>query len=87
MVPNGWGNNTFQIRLFKKGNWEQVGPYLEDKDMIPDWKEYGHRLGSVSERDYGIRLNHAKWCAVKINDGQFIHTIEENARMHFITDE
>ena len=87
MQPNQWGNNTFQVRLFKKSKWGQVGHYLEDKDMDPDWKKYGHRLGSVSERDYGIRLAQLGCLAAKINDGQFIHTIEENARMHFIKDD
>jgi len=86
MQRNHWGNNTFQVRLFKKSRWEEVGPYLEDKDMNPEWKKEGHRLGSVSERDYGVRLQRVGYRAVKINDGQFIHTIEENARMHFIED-
>ncbi len=78
MQNNGYGNNTFQVRMFKKERWQQVGPYLEDKDIGPQWK--GHRPGSVSERDYGIRLQSLGYKAAKINDGQFIHTIAENAR-------
>jgi len=83
--PNGFGNNTFQVRLFKKDRWQKVGYYLEDKDIPLRWSS--HRPGSVSERDYGIRLASLGYCAAKINDGQFIHTIAENARMHFIDDE
>ncbi len=78
MQPNHWGNNTFQVRLFKKAAWESIGRYLEDKDIGPQWD--GHRPGSVSERDYGVRLNSQGYRAAKINDGQFIHTIEEDAR-------
>ena len=79
MGDNGFGNNTFQIRLFKRSTWKEVGLYLEDKDIGPEWK--GHRKGSVSERDYGVRLQSLGYKAAKINDGQFIHTLEENARM------
>ena len=85
MHPNHWGNNTFQVRLFKKDKWSTIGHYLEDKDIGPQWK--GHRPGSVSERDYGVRLNSHGFRAAKINDGQFKHTIEENARVHFINNE
>lgn len=80
MADNGYGNNTFQVRMFKKERWKQVGLYLEDKDIGPQWK--GHRKGSVSERDYGIRLQSMGYKAAKINDGQFIHTIPENARVN-----
>jgi len=79
MADNGFGNNTFQVRLFKKSKWKQVGLYLEDKDI--DWNRWpGARPGSISERDYGLRLAAHGFSAAKINSGQFDHTIEENAR-------
>ena len=82
MADNGFGNNTSQIRLFKKSSWEKVGPYLDTKTI--DWNRWkGHREGSVVEFDYGVRLNNLGYRAAKINDGQFIHTIEENARSEY----
>ena len=82
MADNGFGNNTSQIRLFKKSSWEKVGPYLDTNTI--DWNRWkGHREGSVVEFDYGVRLNNLGYRAAKINDGQFIHTIEENARSEY----
>jgi hypothetical protein len=88
MQPNGFGNNTFQVRLFKKKTWERVGRY-PDRDTI-DFTKYapGTREGSIGEFEYGKRLAGLGYCAAKIGTGQFIHTIPENARSaHFITDE
>lgn len=80
MYPNGFGNNTFQVKLLKKAVWEKVGPY-PTKDTI-DFSKYppGTREGSVGEFEYGKRLHELGYGAAKINDGQFIHILEENAR-------
>lgn len=85
MQDNGFGNNTSQVRLFKKSFYERIGPYRDLSNM--PWKDYPDaREGSIVEHDYGQRLKLSGTVAAKINDGQFIHTLEENARSaHFIT--
>jgi len=79
MKSNNFGNNTFQVRLFKKSKWKKVGLYLEDKNISPLWA--GHRPGSVSERDYGLRLQSFGYKAARINTGQFKHLLEEDSRV------
>jgi glycosyltransferase involved in cell wall biosynthesis len=86
MEDNGFGNHTNQIKLFKKSFYERIGPYLE-LNNIP-WHRYSPdaREGSIVEHDYGQRLKLSGTVAAKINDGQFVHTLAENARnAHFIT--
>ena len=86
LVPNGLGNNTFQVKLLRKDQWEKVGPYVTTSDI--DFSQYKPdvREGSIGELEYGMRLAKLGYRAAKINDGQFIHTIPENARSeYFIT--
>ncbi|MCI0558115.1 MAG: glycosyltransferase family 2 protein [Nitrososphaera sp.] len=85
MGDNGYGNNTSQIRLFKKATWEKVGPYLDMKTIPWTFLKPNVREGSFVEMEYGQRLQKLGFKAAKINDGQFIHTLPENARAeHFI---
>jgi len=82
MADNGFGNNTSQIRLFKKETWKKIGLYLDTKTI--DWNRWQKaREGSIVEFDYGQRLQRLGYKAAKINDGQFIHTLEENARSEY----
>lgn len=82
MRPNGFGNNTSQVKLIKKSNWLKVGEYLTTEEI--NWeRSKGHREGSIVEYEYGRRLHNIGFAAAKINDGQFIHTIPENARSEF----
>jgi len=83
---NGLGNNTFQVKLLRKDDWIKVGPYLTADDINFNRYKPDVREGSIGELDYGVRLAKLDYRAAKINTGQFIHTIPENARSeHFIT--
>jgi glycosyltransferase involved in cell wall biosynthesis len=86
MADNTYGNHTNQVKLFKKDKWLKIGPYFDMKTIPWERIKPGAREGSLVECEYGIRLDRLKMRAAKINDGQFIHLIPENARQeHFIT--
>ena len=85
MGDNGFGNNTNQVQLLRRSKWKEMGPF-PDVNTI-DWNKWkGAREGSIVEFEYGCRLQSRGYRAAKINDGQFIHTLPENARAnHFIS--